>query len=346
MRKSLFLLSFLTLSYGVYSQTNTFPVDGNVGIGTLTPTEKLEVNGVIKSKSGIFEAANTQAAANSTDYRDWGKYSLALTAGRVLNTDTNGFQNRKLQFFDYSATSGGLPSGSGFTINGADGKNKLSFFNFDNGGDTRFILKSTEDKYIVQMGDYDVGRSDNNTGSDISFIQMFNPNSRIAIGTYLMYKPEHEFIVRGSGWFEQEIITDSKIGIGMQASAIPVGYKLAVAGKIISEEVKVELQSTWPDYVFKDNYDLPTLRQVENHIQEKGHLINVPSAEEIEKNGVYLGEMNARLLEKIEELTLYTIAQEKKIALQQIQIKELKEVKTKNIELEKRVEEIERLLKK
>lgn len=346
MKKIFLLLSFLTLGTCVYSQTNIFPPSGNTGIGTLSPTEKLEIEGAIKSKSGIFEAVNAQAAASATDYKDWGKYSLALTAGKVLSTDTNGFQQRKLQFFDYSATSGGLPSGSGFTINGADGKGKFSFYNFDNNGDTRLIVKSNEDKYIVQMGDYDVGRPDNNTGSDISFIQMFNPNSRIAIGTHLMYKPNDELIVKGSGWFEQEIITDSKMGIGVQASEIPTGYKLAVAGKVISEEVKVELQTTWPDYVFEDTYDLPNLKEVEEYIQNKGHLLNIPSAKEVKEKGILLGEMNAKLLEKIEELTLYTIAQEKKIASQQKDINELKGIEAKNSALETRLAKLEKMLLK
>ncbi len=88
--------------------------------------------------------------------------------------------------------------------------------------------------------------------------------------------------------------------------------KLAVNGKIHAKEVKVDLVG-WPDYVFTKEYDLPTLKEVEQHILEKGHLQNIPSAKVVEENGVLLGEMNKKLLEKIEELTLYTIAQEKRI---------------------------------
>ncbi|WP_264537743.1 hypothetical protein [Flavobacterium sp. N1736] len=58
---------------------------------------------------------------------------------------------------------------------------------------------------------------------------------------------------------------------------------------------------------------MPTLAEVENHIKEKGHLENIPSEEEVLKNGINLGEMNAKLLQKIEELTLYTIQQSKEI---------------------------------
>ncbi|WP_055393101.1 discoidin domain-containing protein [Flagellimonas eckloniae] len=105
--------------------------------------------------------------------------------------------------------------------------------------------------------------------------------------------------------------TTGNVGIG--TSSIPSEYKLAVNGKIISEELKVQLQSAWPDYVFNKDYKLPTLEEIQKHIQEKGHLINIPSADEVEANGVELGEMNKLLLEKIEELTLYILKQQQKI---------------------------------
>lgn len=90
--------------------------------------------------------------------------------------------------------------------------------------------------------------------------------------------------------------------------------KLSVKGNIHTNEVKVDLLgAVAPDYVFYKDYDLKTLTEVENYIAKKGHLPNMPSAKEMETNGLYLKEMNLRLLEKIEELTLYTINQEKRI---------------------------------
>lgn len=99
------------------------------------------------------------------------------------------------------------------------------------------------------------------------------------------------------------------VGIGTNAIT---NYKLAVDGKIRSREVKVD-NDNWADYVFFKNYKLPTLQEVENHIKEKGHLINIPSAKEVKANGIELGEMNKLLLEKIEELTLYIIEQNKRL---------------------------------
>lgn len=106
------------------------------------------------------------------------------------------------------------------------------------------------------------------------------------------------------------IDNQGNIGIGTSNTQ---GFLLGVNGKIATEEVKVATYGNWPDYVFKKDYDLPTLEEVEHHIQDKGHLKNIPSAAIIEKDGFFLGEMNAKLLQKIEELTLYTIKQEKKI---------------------------------
>ncbi len=83
--------------------------------------------------------------------------------------------------------------------------------------------------------------------------------------------------------------------------------KLTVKGKIHAEEVKVDLSVPGPDYVFKEGYDLKTLEEVQNYIKEHGHLPNIPSALDMETNGIQLGEMNMKLLEKIEELTLYII---------------------------------------
>jgi len=102
--------------------------------------------------------------------------------------------------------------------------------------------------------------------------------------------------------------TEGKVGIGTTNLG---NYELSVNGEIRAKEIKVE--TGWADYVFFKDYKLPTLEEVEQHIEEKGHLINIPSAKEVEANGIELGKMNKLLLEKIEELTLYIIQQQKEI---------------------------------
>ena len=115
--------------------------------------------------------------------------------------------------------------------------------------------------------------------------------------------------------------TTGNVGIGTTHT---FGYKLAVNGVIGSTEVKVENTSAWPDFVFSDNYELQTLEEVEEHINEKGHLPEIPSEAEVSENGINLGEMNAKLLLKIEELTLYLIEQNKYNQTQQAEIEALK----------------------
>ncbi len=100
------------------------------------------------------------------------------------------------------------------------------------------------------------------------------------------------------------------------------GSMLAVAGKISAEEIEISLTTTWPDFVFSTAYELNTLAQVEEYISKYSHLPNVPSSEEVAEKGINIAEMDAILLQKIEELTLYTIAQQKQIDEQKKLIEE------------------------
>ena len=96
-------------------------------------------------------------------------------------------------------------------------------------------------------------------------------------------------------------------------SAFATGYKLSVNGKIICTELRVNLVADWPDYVFKKDYKLLPVEKLGAYIQENGHLPNIPLAEEINKSGLDVGEMQKRMMEKIEELSLYIVEQQKQI---------------------------------
>lgn len=110
-------------------------------------------------------------------------------------------------------------------------------------------------------------------------------------------------------WQQFVLINENgNVGIGITNPQ----NKLDVNGAIHSKEVKVDMTG-WSDFVFKKEYKLPTLEEVQKHINEKGHLENIPNEAEVLKNGINLGEMNAKLLQKIEELTLYMIEQNQRI---------------------------------
>ncbi|MCR5860911.1 hypothetical protein LRS05_01565 [Flavobacterium sp. J372] len=125
---------------------------------------------------------------------------------------------------------------------------------------------------------------------------------------------------------------NAKVGIGLGAAAFPTatgeinvsGYKLFVKGGILTEEVRVKLAAGWADYVFDNSYSLKPLEDVECFIAENGHLPNVPSAKQVAEEGIELGDMARIQQEKIEELTLYAIQQQKQLDKQDAEIKVLK----------------------
>ena len=105
------------------------------------------------------------------------------------------------------------------------------------------------------------------------------------------------------------------VGIGViSTNYMPDGFLLAVDGKAIFEEARVQMSGDWPDYVFHNDYQLQPLGLLEKEIQTLGHLPGIPSAQVVESEGFDLGEMQRRMLEKIEELTLYMIQANREIA--------------------------------
>src|SRR5690606_30422515 len=133
---------------------------------------------------------------------------------------------------------------------------------------------------------------------------------------------------------------NGKVGIGNSFGNFPTtagtvnvsAYSLFVNGGILTEEVRVILKAQWADYVFEEDYNLPKLEEVETFIKENKHLPNVPSAKEVTENGIELGEIATIQQEKIEELTLYIIEQNKlnkeqseQLKQQQSEIDELKD---------------------
>ncbi len=135
-----------------------------------------------------------------------------------------------------------------------------------------------------------------NSGAN-NFVSIQPSWGNTGIGTYT---PNAKFHVNGA------------MLIGSNTSRIATGYSLNVDGKIISEEIKVQLSTSWPDYVFEKQYNLKSIPDLENYIQENKHLPGIPAAAEMKKEGIMLGDMQTRMMEKIEELTLYIIDLNKK----------------------------------
>ncbi|GAB3910043.1 hypothetical protein [Mucilaginibacter boryungensis] len=159
-----------------------------------------------------------------------------------------------------------------------------------------------------------IGNNDNgvllgvNSGGGTPAIYTYSGKGMIFGGDYSS-NPSIQMVISNTG----------KVGIGTTTP----DELLSVNGTIHSKEVKVNLTGL-PDYVFKTDYHLPTLAEVKSYIDKNSHLPEMPSAQEVEKNGLSLGEMNKLLLKKVEELTLYLIEQknesDKKNEQQQRQI--------------------------
>jgi hypothetical protein len=137
------------------------------------------------------------------------------------------------------------------------------------------------------------------TGGDTSFIGTVDTN-RLAFRTHNIER--------------MSILGDGTIGIGTKDTK---GYALAVNGTAIFTKVKVKPIGTWPDYVFRKDFHLPGLPELERYVREHQHLPGIASEEEVKAGGIDVSEQEAALLKKVEELTLYLIEQNKKLETQQ-----------------------------
>jgi hypothetical protein len=151
----------------------------------------------------------------------------------------------------------------------------------------------------------------------------------------------HDFGIITNGTDKLTVKTNGYIGIGTKSP----DSKLTVAGNIHSREVKVTINAG-ADFVFEKEYKLPTLESIEKYIEINKHLPEIASEKEMKKNGLLLAEMNIKLLQKIEELTLYTIKQEKRLNNIDLKNKRIEKENKVLKSLAKRLTKIEEQLKK
>ena len=313
------------LSFGTHTVPDALFISHNglIGIGNTAPDTKLhleESNVGIKTTyaTQIIEANDAQLDLISSSAGNWGS-AINLVEG-------NGDANNDI----WSIVRRTSNDNSSLRINYGTSNNheNPSLITFNTNGNVGIGTNSPTAKL-------DIGKSNLENAFSVG---SSNDGGRIYTsyesgkGTLNFVEHDDPFVLSftqaGTNTNEKIIFDQGNFGIGTTTMG---SHKLAVEGSIGAREIKVEANG-WSDFVFENTYQLPSLKEVENHIQQKGHLKDIPSAKEVEENGIFLGQMDAKLLQKIEELTLYTIQQQK----------EIKYLSKKLNELEQKLDKVEK----
>ncbi|MCX6317433.1 MAG: hypothetical protein NTW29_09100 [Bacteroidetes bacterium] len=267
---------------------------GNVGIGTATPVYKLDITGTVHASGSL--ALGSSVGGSWEVYGTYSRFSSNATTDALELFTKKNISNIFLRVNN---------GGRGLTLNGLTGNllfmggsgETLSGIGNNNGsGDLTFLYSSaanvqTEGARLTNQGNFGLGTSSPSVKLDVAGDAKISGILKIA--------------------------TDNFPATG--------NYKLAVGGDIIAEKVRVKLQSSgWPDFVFEPTYELPGIQEIEKFILEHKHLPGVPAAATIEKEGLDLGDGQALLLKKIEELTLHLIEVNKRVQKLELENAQLK----------------------
>lgn len=297
----------------------TINYNGNVGIGTTSPTDKLQIRNGFTFHDGGDKVIGFGTSAglswlNRNDSSKNGDLDPSKYSGELRYDPDDGYLDLRV-------------------ANTLDGE-PLTAVRINR--DRKVGIGTTYPKTKLELdGDFSLSRN-----RKIRFLEKKGGDYRAYIGSTNGENGDYNSLVFAVADEKEamRITGNGNVGIGTLNTQ---GYKLGVNGKIAATEVKVALYDKWPDFVFEDSYQLPTIEEVEYQITTQGHLKDIPSAAEVEQDGFFLGNMNAKLLQKIEELTLYIIQQNKQINQLENQNEELKELRSQFLELTKRMDKLE-----
>lgn len=297
-------LTFYTDNGSDFEERMVIQSDGNVGIGTTSPTSSLHIlssdsRGMKFSRSGAhdfgYEIGGTTFGLY--DYTD-GEYRWRTGNGHVILNESGGNvgigTNTPGSKLEIENGNFWLDSNTNvYSVLDRPSSNRRGSLVFTTGGNSTEHLPTTGINWSLGMVDSDEG----------------GDGSEFFIGTTT-------YVSSAKLWLE----ADGKVGIGTTNPA----EKLSVDGTVLAKKVRVSIiGDDWPDYVFSPKYKLKTLTELEAYIQANQHLPEVPSAKEIEQKGQDLGDIQTTLLKKVEELTLYLIEQNKRNNEQEERLKKL-----------------------
>ncbi len=295
------LLIAVTTSLNAQTWSGTTPGNiyynsGNVSIGSTTPNDKLDLaNGGIRLQRISSPLTGGTIFGQIFQLQDL----VGTSDGLVYQADSHQFRN-----YD------GVPE---FTVNN---------------GFIGFGTATPSDKLDVANGGIRLQRISSSLTGGSTYGQIFQLQNLSGTSDGIVYQSDlHQF--RNFDGTPEVTINGGNVLVG-KVSQINSSYKLDVNGAIRSNEVVVN--TTGADFVFDERYKLRSLNDVEKYVKENGHLPDIQSAKEMEENGLELGKMDMKLLQKIEELTLYIIDFKK----------EMDKMKAENQKLKERIVELEK----
>jgi hypothetical protein len=300
------IISSVQFSYAQWTAngTNIYNTNsGNVGIGVTTPNRKLTVNGMISSatngQSGFHLYNN---GANS----EWYIQQKSQTDGSFYITRfaaTNSSDYLTITPAGYVGIGTASPT-SKLTIAGAGNPNP------NTGSETDYVGLNLTFKGESQSQSFNLGS-----------VKMVQPSGAYVDNADMVFSTSIQNLSE-----KMRITGTGNVGIGTTNP----DAKLSVNGTVHAREVRVNLNG-WPDYVFHENYILPSLNEVKRYIENNHHLPEMPSASQVANDGLNLGEINKVLTKKVEELTLYLIDLNARLKKQQNEIRKLRRTSSNHL---------------
>ena len=282
---------------------------GNVGIGVTNPAARLDVAGSFILRSDLSNTSarpplsaqkiggEIRAYSNSGYGADDGLLRLSAGAGSTPSI---------MSYIDISSYST-VPDMDQNIVLGTAGAERLRINSKGNVGIGTATIDNAQGWHkVLQVHGNDHAKLLVTDAGGVKVGMFAHVGKSAKIGT----ESQHDLTFTAGYWNDvMTLKTNGNIGIGTTSP----DEKLTVNGKIHATEIKVDLNVPAPDYVFEDDYQLPKLRDIQNYIAKNKHLPEVPSAKEMEKNGINLSDMNMLLLKKVEELTLHLIEKDVQI---------------------------------
>ena len=278
----------------------------NVAIGGDALGSSLTGNGNLGIGNGAL--ANSNGAASN----------VAMGSQALFNTTVGSFNTGIGYKANFQNTGGshnvGIGYGALYSTTGSNSNTAIGNFALHNANTTGSNTAIGYESGFNNAGQYNIFIGNragyNEAGSEKLYIANSSTNTPLVYGD-----------------FTTKYLAVGEVATADRAAATSGGYRLLVKGGMITEKIKVAVAGSadWADYVFEPSYKLMSLDKVESFVKENKHLPNVPSAEEMSKNGLDVMQTSAKLMEKIEELTLYMIEMNK----------EIQALKTENAKLKK-----------